>query len=92
MLLKLFHHKYALKWLNFFKYGTREWLRAASGKVQTGYWEKVLYWEGGEALEQAPRGSGHGPKPGRVQEGFGQHPSMYGLAFRSACVESGIGL
>ena len=72
MQLKLFCRKYALKLLSFFKYVTREWLRAASGRVQNRHWEKALHREGGQAVEQAPQGSGHGPKPVNVEEVFGQ--------------------
>lgn len=35
-------------------------LKAYSGEGQIGYWEKVHHCEGGQALGQAPQGSGHG--------------------------------
>lgn len=37
-------------------------LKAYSGEGQIGYWEKVHHCEGGQALGQAPQGSGHGPR------------------------------
>lgn len=41
--------------------------------------EKFFTCGSGQALEQAPQGSGHGPKPVGVQETFGQCSSIYGL-------------
>jgi len=49
--------------------------------------EKVLHRGSGEALEQAPQGSGHGPKPVAVPEAFRQCSWMHGSTFRLPCVE-----
>jgi len=48
--------------------------RGGSGwiwEVQTGYWEKCLYWKSGQALAQAAQGSGGVPIPGGVQNPCG---------------------
>lgn len=51
MLLKLFSHKYTLKWLIylfiylFFKYGMRKWLTAALGGLQKFFTDRVVkHW------------------------------------------------
>jgi len=44
-----------------------KWYEAVSGAVQIGHQDKVLHGEGGQSLEQALRGSGHGTTPVRVQ-------------------------
>lgn len=53
-------------------------------------WIFGKYWEGDRALEQAPWGSIHGPKPAYVQEAFGQLSWMACLTYRLPCVESGV--
>ena len=63
-----------------------------TGEVQDRYQEKVLHQEAGQALRQAPRGSGHGIELARVQEASGQHSQSCGLIFGWSCVEPGVGL
>lgn len=65
-----------------------EWLTAVLGEVQTGYLEKVLHWLDGQALQKAPQGSLHGPKPDSVQKAFRQCFYKYDLTFKFPCVES----
>jgi len=52
---------------------------AVSGEVQIGHQEKVLHWEGGQSLEQAPQGSSDSTKPVRVQGASGRCSSSCGL-------------
>lgn len=60
----LLFHPLALmnKWHLFFMEPQRR------GEVQVGYVEKILPWEGGWALEQAPQGSGRGTQLVQVRE------------------------
>ena len=53
---------------------------------------KVLHSEGGQALGQAPQGSGHGTEPDRAQEAFGLFSQTYGLISGWSHVEPGVGL
>lgn len=48
------------------------------------------HWEGGQALEQASQGSGHGPKCLGVRERFGKCSETDCLTFRLPCVKSRI--
>ena len=47
-------------------------LKLCQGRFRLGIMEKVLYWEGDQALKQAPQESDRGPKT-VVQESFGHH-------------------
>lgn len=78
--------------------------RSQTGGVTTSLWcsvrggcEGMAYssvwnhdWEGGQTLEQASQGSGHGPKSVNVWEGFGQCSETNGLTFWLRCVKSRI--
>ena len=71
-----------------------KWSEVVLGKVWGGYQENVLHPEGGWALEQAPQGSGHSTKPGRIQEMFGQCSQAHGVILGVSCSKSwtGVGL
>lgn len=66
-------------------------MQILSQEVQIGYQDKVLYWEGGWALEQVPQGSGHGTDLDGVQWASEQHSQTYGLTFDQSCAEQGSG-
>ena len=48
--------------------------------------------KGGQALEQSPKGSGHGTELARVPEAFGESSQSYGLVLGWFCVEPGVEL
>ena len=51
-----------------------------------------FFTRGSSGVEQAPQGSGHGPKLPQVQEAFGQCSWTYSLIFGWSCVQPGAGL
>lgn len=54
--------------------------------------KKLITEKSGQALDQAPQGSGQGPKLVSVQEVFGLCSYIQGSTFRLPRVESGGGL
>jgi len=50
-----------------------------TGESQVEYQERVLHWEGGWAVEQAPQGSGHDTELAGVQEASGDGSQTHGL-------------
>lgn len=44
--------------------------RSCAREVQTGHYEKVLHWEGGQSLEQVPQGNRHSAKPVKNSRGI----------------------